>query len=215
LNWVLAISVSFCCGRLTGVSGLDVCGGVLLVAEGRGSWLGVRVGIAVGLGDGPERLVHLQQRLLLPLGEHRVAQDRELDRAHLVVVRVEDAGLHVDLLGGDPQRLGQRLEHLCRRPAKTAFDLAQVGVGNPGLLRELPQGQLGTDPLLPQVDPERLDGHPDLGLLGHISILLTFASTCNPMAGDDCHKPLRYAGFQLPHVLAEEPILGCGDASLR
>src|SRR5690349_20323437 len=107
LNWVFAMSASFGWVRLAGRAGLDVCGGVLLVGEGPVAR--------------PERLVDLEQRLLLPLREPRVAEDRELDGTHLVVVRAEDPGLDVDLLRRDPQRLGQRLEDLRRRPAKSTL----------------------------------------------------------------------------------------------
>ena len=89
--------------------------------------------------EGEERRVDVEQRLLLPLGEAGVAEDGELDRAADAVVGADDPGADVELLRGDPQRLGDLLQHLGRGPAQTTLDLAQVGVGHAGLLGELPQ----------------------------------------------------------------------------
>ncbi len=101
------------------------------------------------------RLVDLQERLLLPLGQGGIGED---DRAglHLVPVplRVEDAGPHVQRLGGDAQGLGDLLEHLRARLAQPALDLAQIRIGHPGGIGELPQRELGVAPLLAQVVTE-------------------------------------------------------------
>ena len=59
------------------------------------------------------------------------------------VPRLEDAGLDVERLGRDAQRLGDLLEDLRRRAAQAPLDLAQVGVGDPGQLRQPPQRQPG------------------------------------------------------------------------
>ena len=48
------------------------------------------------------------------------------------------------------------------------------------LLSELAERYPGSHPLLTQVSTEGLDGHPDPGLLGHRSIVLTLASTLQP-----------------------------------
>src|SRR3954451_9682653 len=104
--------------------------------------------------EGEERRVDVEKGLLLPLAEGGVPEDGQLDRAADAFVRADDAGPEVELLGGDAERLGELLEHLGRGTPQTVLDLAQVGVGDPGLLGELPQGHAGRDPLLPEVVTE-------------------------------------------------------------
>lgn len=105
-----------------------------------------------------EGLVDLQQHLLLPLVQRRVGED-DGPRLHLVPVPlgVEDAGPDVQRLGGDPQRLGDLLQHLRARLAQPALDLAQIRVGHPGGIGELPQRQLRSAPLLAQIVTEIAD----------------------------------------------------------
>ena len=55
---------------------------------------------------------------------------------------LEQSGLHVELLGGDPQRLGELLQDLRAGLAQAALDLAQVGVGDAGLLGQTAQREL-------------------------------------------------------------------------
>jgi hypothetical protein len=104
--------------------------------------------VALGV-QGEERRVDIEEGLLLALGQHRVTEHGELHGATDPGVRTDDAGPDVQLLGGDAQRLGQLLEHLGRRAPQAPLDLAQVGVGDAGLLSELTHGQPGRDPLLP------------------------------------------------------------------
>src|SRR4051812_4977226 len=69
----------------------------------------------------PKRLVDLEQRLLLPLGERAVAHHRGRYVA-VAVPLVEDPGLDVEGLGGDAQRLGDLLQDLGAGLAEAAFD---------------------------------------------------------------------------------------------
>ena len=64
------------------------------------------------------------------------------------VGRLEDAGLHVEGLGRDPQRLGDLLEDLGGGPAQPPLDLAEIRVGDPGQLGQPPQREAGRAPLL-------------------------------------------------------------------
>ena len=105
-----------------------------------------------------ERLVDLEQHLLLPLVERGIGE-YDGARLHLVPVPlgVEDAGADVQRLGGDPQGLGDLLQHLRARLAQSALDLAQVRIGHPGGVGELPERQLRVAPLLAQVLTEIAD----------------------------------------------------------
>src|SRR6202167_4621860 len=83
-----------------------------------------------------ERVVDLEQHLLLPLGqvgvgEHRVA-NLQTGRAVL-----EKAGLHVQRLSRDPQAPGYLLQDVGTRAAQAPLDLAQVGFGDASRLGEL------------------------------------------------------------------------------
>ncbi len=77
------------------------------------------------------------------IGEHG-RLDRKLARGTLV----ENARLHIELLGRDPQTLCDLLQDLGARLAQPALDLAEVGIGDTRLLGELPQRQLCVAPLL-------------------------------------------------------------------
>ena len=94
-----------------------------------------------------ERQVYLDQRLLLVLGDERVAQDLA-GEVVLALAVLEDPGPDVERLGGDPQRLGDLLEDLGGRLAQAALDLAEVRVGDPGQVGEAAEGQTGAAPLL-------------------------------------------------------------------
>jgi hypothetical protein len=76
-----------------------------------------------------ERLVDLDQRLLLGFGDAGVAQYLA-DQVVLAGALFEDASPHVEGLGGDAQRLGDLLEDLGRGLAQPALDLAEVGVAD-------------------------------------------------------------------------------------
>ena len=139
----------------------------------------------------PERVVDVEQRLLLPLGEPGVGEDGQLDRADLAVVEVQDPGADVERLRRDAEPFRELLQHLCRGPAQPAFDLAQVRVRDTGLLGQLPQRELRRDPLLAQVVAEGLDGLPDSELC-HASIVLTPASRCKPRGREADHSAHSY-----------------------
>src|SRR3954453_18059481 len=88
---------------------------VLLLVLGVRWWFPAardRSGCVAPRVEGEERRVHVEEGLLLALGQRSVAEDRELHGAADAVVRADDAGPDVQLLGGDPQRLGQLLQHL-------------------------------------------------------------------------------------------------------
>src|SRR5205085_10919677 len=87
----------------------------------------------------PERLVDLEQRLLLALGDPRVGPDRGLDVGFGRFV--EDPGPDVQRLGRDLQALGDALEDLRGRLAQTPLDLAEVRVRDAGELAQLAQRQ--------------------------------------------------------------------------
>src|SRR5690606_36994320 len=105
-----------------------------------------------------EGVVDLEQHLLLTLVQRGVGEQHG-PRLHLVPVPlgVEDPGPHVPRLGGEPLRLRGPSPPLRPRLAQPALDLAEVRIGHPGGIRELPQRQLRTAPLLPQVLTEIAD----------------------------------------------------------
>src|SRR6478752_8860911 len=142
--------------------------------------------------EGEERRVDVEQRLLLSLGEHGVGEDGELDGSADALLETDDPRSHVELLGGDAQRLGQLLQDLCRRPAQPALDLAQVRVGDACLLGELTQRQLRADALLPEVVAEGLDGVADLAHC-HTPTVLATASTCKRRECESLHNAQSYA----------------------
>ena len=85
-----------------------------------------------------EREVDAHQGLLLLFADVLVGHDRP-GQVGGPVGGLEDAGLDVEGLGGDTQRLGDLLEDLGRGPAQPALDLAQVRVRDAGQLRETAQ----------------------------------------------------------------------------
>jgi len=97
-----------------------------------------------------KRLVDLDQHLLLPLVELGIGEQR---RPHAGVGRpvFENPGLDVEGFRGDAQPLGDLLQDVGTRFAQTALDLAQVRVGHPGLLGQLPERDPRLLPLLPDV----------------------------------------------------------------
>src|SRR4051794_7641483 len=110
-----------------------------------------------------ERVVDVEQRLLLALREPRVGEHSQLDRPHLALVEVQDPGADVQRLRRDAKPFRELLQHLCRGSAQSTFDLAEVRIGDSGLLGELTERELGGEPLLPQVVAEVLDAlaHPE------------------------------------------------------
>ena len=112
-------------------------------------------------------VVHVEQRLLLPLGQPAVGEDGQLDGADLAVVEVEDPGADVERLRRDAQPFASCWSTSADGLAQPTFDLAEVRVRDTGLLGELPQRQLRREPLLAEVVPERLDGLAD-SELGHV-----------------------------------------------
>ena len=97
-----------------------------------------------------ERVVDLQQHLLLALGEFRVGEHR-CPHARVRAPVLQDPRLHVERLGGDPQPLGYLLQDLRAGPAQPALDLAEIRVGNPRSRRELAHRNLGLLALLADV----------------------------------------------------------------
>ena len=75
-----------------------------------------------------------------------------------MIIRIEDAGTDVQRFCGHPKRLGQLLQHLSRGLAEATLNLAQVGIGDTGLFRELSQRQLGR----PALTGNELTEGPDL-----------------------------------------------------
>ena len=116
----------------------------------------------VDLVERQEGRIDIEERLLLSLGEAGIAENGELDRPTYAVIRAEDSRPDVELLRGDPQRLGDLLQHLGRGLAETTLDLAQVRVGDAGLLGELPQGETRLRALLLEVVAQRPTVFPTL-----------------------------------------------------
>src|SRR6266511_234624 len=110
----------------------------------------------VRLGAGPEGRVHVDQHLLLPLAQVRVALDR-VHQAGLLGPLVEDARPDVEGLGADPQRLGDVLEDLGGGLAQPALDLRQVRVGDARQLGQVAHRQLRLAPLVADVAADVAD----------------------------------------------------------
>src|SRR5215207_1163383 len=112
--------------RTSSVMGTDISSGKVERRSGRGDRSVVRLVGPLDRGAGrvlpAEGLVDLQQHLLLPLGEPGVAQDGAGDGV-VTDALVEDAGVHIQLLGGDAQRLGDLLQDLRGRLAQPTLDL--------------------------------------------------------------------------------------------
>src|SRR3954451_3419412 len=99
------------------------------------------------------------------------------------VALVEDPRLHVERLGGDAQRLGDLLEDLRARLAQPALDLAEVGVGDTGELRQLPKRHVGRGTLLADVVTE-VAYVADFAHVqpGHVATLVGTANSCKRSA---------------------------------
>src|SRR5438445_1553533 len=126
-----------------------------------------------------ERLVDLDQRLLLSFGDAGVAQYLA-DQVVLASALFEDASSHVEGLGGDAQRLGDLLEDLGRGLAQPALDLAEVGVADARHVGELPERQPRHPPLLADELSEVV--HACLELVLHVGHRLTVASATGAAA---------------------------------
>ena len=100
-----------------------------------------------------KRVVDVEQHLALALGEGGIGQHGRLHRLVVALGGLEDAGPDVQRLRRDPQRLGELLQHVGRRLAQPALDLAEVRVGNPGLVGELAQRELGAATLVRRKSP--------------------------------------------------------------
>src|SRR3954451_12309162 len=133
-------------GMGSGVVDMNASWAVWVLADG---FLGrgvVLVGdVALVLLD--EGGVDVDQYAFLPLADRRIGQHRHLDGGAGVVLGIEDPGSDIERLRRDPQRLRQLLQHLGGGFAQAALDLAEVGVGDSGLLCQLTQGELGRAPL--------------------------------------------------------------------
>jgi hypothetical protein len=95
-----------------------------------------------------EGQVDLDQRLLLVLRNVVIREDLPGQVVLAVLSRLEDPGLDVEGLGRYLQRPGDLLEDLGGRSPQPALDLAQVGVGDAGQLREPANRQSGRASLL-------------------------------------------------------------------
>src|SRR5262249_5839636 len=116
--------------------------------------VGERLGISSDLLA--ERLVDVDQHLLLSLRNLRVGLDR-VGNGRLFRLVLEYPGLNVEGLGGDPQALRDLLENVGARLAQAALDLAQVRVRHPSGLGELANRDLCLLALLANVGANRVD----------------------------------------------------------
>ncbi len=118
------------------------------------------VGLSVFGGLEPERLIDAHECPLLVFGQVRIAADLA-GHVDVVAAVFEDPGPHIQRLGRDLESSGDLLEDVGRRLAQTTFDLAEVGIRDPGHLRQLPQRQVVDAALLAdeltQVSPPVLD----------------------------------------------------------
>src|SRR5947208_5903008 len=132
----------------------------------------------------PERLVDLDEHLLLPFGELRVGQQRG---PHPRIGRpvFQDPGLNVERFRRDAEPLGDLLQYVRARLTQATLDLAQIGVGHPGRLGQLAHRDLRLLPLLPDVLADRVDVH-----VTHARSLPRMLATANAPAS----TPGVYAG---------------------
>jgi GNAT superfamily N-acetyltransferase len=86
----------------------------------------------------PERLVDVDEDLLLPLTQHRVGKDGG-HHFGAAVSRLEDPGSHVELFGRDGQALGDLLQDVRAGLAEPPLDLRQIRVRHAGEAGELAQ----------------------------------------------------------------------------
>ena len=110
--------------------------------------MSVRPAVCVVLGL--ERRVDLQERLTLSIGQRRVTGQSRRHR-RIPLPRLEDSRTYVQGLRGDLKCLRNLRQYLGAGFAKTPFDLTEVGVGHPGSLGQLSQGQLRRRSLLADV----------------------------------------------------------------
>src|SRR5690242_19688459 len=113
--------------------------GLLGFARGRGF-------VALGLRDllfvfAAERLVDVEQYLLLPLAETFVGQNGR-HKFGTTRSRLENPRADVELLGRDAQSLGDLLQDVGTGLAQPAFDLREVRVGHAREPRQLTQRNL-------------------------------------------------------------------------
>ncbi len=95
----------------------------------------------------PEGQIDPHQRLLLLFGQIAVAEDVAAEIG-VSIGLLEDAGLDVEGLGRDTQRLGDLLENLRGRASQPPLDLTQIRVRDPGQFGESSQRQPGASSLL-------------------------------------------------------------------
>src|SRR5262249_57447705 len=132
-------------GRWGGGGGGAVGGG------GDGGGLGDGSGVGDGRGGGAvggarrkfpaERLVAIEQHLLLALGEFRVSEHR-CPHTRVRAPVLQDPRLYIERFRGDPQPLGYLLQDLRAGPAQPALDLAEIRVGHPRRRGKLAQRDL-------------------------------------------------------------------------
>ena len=99
---------------------------------------------------------------------------------------LQDPGLDVERLGGDPQALGDLLQDLRAGPAQPALDLAEVGVGHARGRGQLAQRDLGLLPLSRMYSPMELTSHGT-------QISSQSFTACN------CKQPSKHPGARVSH----------------
>src|SRR5262249_35175497 len=153
--------------------------------------LDARAGLAPRGGIRPdllaERLVDVNQHLLLPLSDLGVSLDRIGDR-RLALFIVQDSRLHIERFRRDPQAFGDLLQKVRAGLPQAALNLAEVRARDAGRLGKLPHRDLRLLALLADVRPDRADVHRT-----HTSSLTSDA--CN------CKSPSKHSGrSRLPPI---------------
>ncbi len=125
-----------------------------------------------------EGLIDVQQDSALSVVQLGVSQDGigdiEGEGFTQVGALIKDAGADVEGLCRDAQGLGQGLQNLGARLLQAALDLGDVGVADPGHLRQLSQRELRRLALLSQVLAKIVNG--DRRELRHDFIMLALVS---------------------------------------
>src|SRR5205814_8569920 len=85
-----------------------------------------------------------------------VEQGGAVDRRAAGLLVAEEAGLSEQGLGRDVQGPGDRLQDPDRRLVQAALDLAEVGVGDVGQVRQLAEGEIRQSPLTANEGPQPL-----------------------------------------------------------
>ncbi len=85
-----------------------------------------------------EREIDADQGLLLILAQGLISQDQAA-QVRRAIRRFEDAGLHIERLGRNPQSLGDLLQDLGGWPTQSALDLAEIRVRYPGQFGQTPE----------------------------------------------------------------------------